>query len=466
MTSPLFQGRPATLEEILAAKEARVRTQQRLLSQGGGCCLLSFTLNCPGAVKQSLWLHRGFEEGLRRILGQLRWKGCEIRLQEHHSGAAGEEAFLLLPASAEQVKAWMVELEEADAFGRLLDIDVLNSAGEKLSRTQLGLPPRRCLLCEEMAAVCARSRRHSYEALRQRVQEILTETLSKTFADRVASCATKALLYEVSTTPKPGLVDRLGSGAHKDMDYFTFLDSAAVLTPYFREMTRLGASLAELPAEAVLPQLRGPGKVAEREMLLATGGVNCHKGLIFSLGILCAALGRSFALGESLSSQGLLDLIRQICQSLLEDFSQMEEPKSHGERLYRAYGHKGIRGEASAGFPAVGQVGLPALKAALARGESLEQAGLWALLSLMAHTQDSNVLSRGGPEGLRFVQESARGLLEQGKLDTQALLDLDRQFCQRNLSPGGCADLLALCYFLYFLDQELVLKSSTKERED
>lgn len=51
----------------------------------------------------------------------------------------------------------------------------------------------------------------------------------------VAKLATKALLYEVTISPKAGLVSRLSNGSHRDMDFYTFIDSALSLNKYFSE---------------------------------------------------------------------------------------------------------------------------------------------------------------------------------------------------------------------------------------
>ena len=69
------------------------------------------------------------------------------------------------------------------------------------------------------------------------------------FTDRIAEFATRALLYEVSVTPKPGLVDRANAGYHEDMDFYTFLNSAVSLTPYFCEMVETGILLSSAKPE-------------------------------------------------------------------------------------------------------------------------------------------------------------------------------------------------------------------------
>ena len=111
-----------------------------------------------------------------------------------------------------------------------------------------------------------------------------------------------------------------------------------------------------------------------------------------------------------------------------------------------------MRGEAAGGFPAVLKIGLPALRAALDQGAGLEEAGTAALLALTAGTADTNLFARGGLEGQRWAVRQAGALLEGGpRPDPEAVRALDRAMIQRNLSPGGCADLLAITYFLYFM---------------
>ena len=129
-----------------------------------------------------------------------------------------------------------------------------------------------------------------------------------------------------------------------------------------------------------------------------------------------------------------------------------ENARPAGERLYVETGERGVRGEAAGSFPAVLKIGLPALRAALDQGAGLEEAGTAALLALTAGTADTNLFARGGMEGQRWAVRHAGALLEVGpRPDPEAVRALDRAMIQRNLSPGGCADLLAITYFLYFM---------------
>ena len=340
-------------------------------------------------------------------------------------------------------------------MGRLFDMDVLCPDGKKVDRQELGREGRKCLICGGPAQVCARSRAHTVSELQEKTWEILCQALDAADSADAARLATQALLYEVATTPKPGLVDRENSGSHRDMDFFTFQASAAALYPYFAQCVKIGRETVD--AQETFRRLRLPGKLAEGEMRRATGGVNTHKGAIFSMGILCGALGRldreqwcspSVVLAECASmTKGLVS----------KDYVNLtrETAKTAGQQLYLQYGITGVRGQAEAGFPAVINVGLPKLEAALAAGKSINEAGCAALLAMLADTVDTNMIHRGGYEQAKKTAEKLRILLVKEPFPSkETLKKLDAEFIRDNLSPGGTADLLALVYMLHFLKEE------------
>ncbi len=446
----LTEGKASSLTDILLAKEERAEMQQELLKEGK--CLISFGLNIPGAIKNDKLFTQAFHEGSRRIQQQLRFKGCQQLRYESISTAAGEQCFFVVDEDALTVKKWMVQIETDSKLGRLLDIDVLCPDGSKISRSDISIEARRCYLCGEAAAVCGRSRRHSYEELLEACVRIIMDELDQAFMDKVAANAARALLYEVATTPKPGLVDCNNSGSHSDMDIFTFIDSTAVLTPYFRSFVEKGMDYAEMQPESVLPLLRYPGLKAEDAMYCITKGINCHKGIIFSMGLVCTAVGMLYAQGKTMKTPDILSLSGEICSSLMDDFKNMKEPRSYGEKLYAQYGISGIRGEACSGYPSVENIALPALKSYVEQGMTLSDAGAWTLINLLSATEDSNIITRSDIETLKEVKARASEILAKRDFSKEILVDLDRKFIEKNISPGGCADLLALTYFLYFME--------------
>ena len=404
--------REITLQEVLDARENRASSQKRLLAQYGKP-LLGLTMNIAGPIKRSALGDLLFRE----TLGEL-WErvGGAIVHEERLDAATGLEAILVCGLPAEEVKALAVELETARPAGRLLDLDVIGIDGEKLSRGT----PRACLVCGGPAGPCARSRAHGLSAVRE-----ATESLLRDFAvSRLGELAVEALIFEVDLTPKPGLVDRRNSGAHRDMDRAMFHRSARALESYFRQAVLLGMERSDC-----MPALQAAGLAAEETMLAATGGVNTHKGAVYGFGLLLAAMGSRLVRGG--------DVFETAAALARAGLPPAED--THGGRARRRYGAVGARGEALAGFPHVRRA-----------QESMHAHGVsGALLTLLAEVEDTNLLHRGGREGLRFVQEEAQKILAAHKTAWPALLEeLDDECVARNLSPGGSADLLAMALLI------------------
>lgn len=450
----IFDGPPVTQKAILESRTCRARRQQELLRRGFPC-LVSFSLNIPGPIKQFPLARRTFQEGLCALRQSLSPHVIQEEVSDRDSGC---EALLCTDLPPQQVKERTAALEECHPLGRLFDMDVLDPCCVPLSRAALGFPPRRCMLCGQDAKTCARSQAHSLRELQLHIAQVLERYFRNQAADNCAACATRALLYEVSTTPKPGLVDRGNSGTHQDMDFFTFLDSSAALSPWFRTLFCIGWDHARVSPPAQFQYLRFAGRQAEQAMMHATGGVNTHKGLIFSLGLLCGALGsiQSHSPAVPVPLDRVLDLCQEFGRCALSDFSMQAAADTHGMQCFHKYSALGIRGEAAQGFPCAVKVGLPALRHWLSEGLCLNDAAAIALLSLLAQTSDTNMIYRGGPEKARQCQLQAQSLLFGITKDNfrSILEQLDRRYIRENLSPGGCADLLAVSLMLLFLEQE------------
>jgi len=272
-------------------------------------------------------------------------------------------------------------------------------------------------------------------------------------ASAVAKSAYTALIKEVELTPKPGLVDQFNTGSHRDMDIGTFRASAEAIAPWFSVFFRLGLAECELPARDLLALLRADGLACERDMLRATGGVNTHKGSIFSLGLLCAAAGRMVGTGRRPDHESMCAEVAQMCSGLVsQELMAVREARTAGELLYQKYHITGARGEAASGFSTVRKHGLSTYLTALDSGCGEERGLQAALLHLLAYNLDTNVIARGGMDGLAFVQGYARGLLSMSDVSLESrlvqLCAFDQALIARNLSPGGSADLLAVTWFL------------------
>ena len=398
-----------TLEEILRARDTRAASQQRLLDMYH-LPLVSFTMNIAGPVKCSPLIALAFDAGLKELQAAL-GQSIAAEVVRPHTGC---EALLVYDRPASALKAACLALETTAPIGRLYDLDVLDTDGSKLSRSE----PRTCLVCGGPVAVCSRSRTHGLEAIMGRTNAILMDFA----AGYLAGLAAEALTAEVRLTPKPGLVDEHNNGAHSDMDLSLFLRSIDALTPWFRQITALSLCGADAAA------LQAAGREAEAAMFRATGGVNTHKGALYSFSVLLAALGRCLTEGGDVFAHAA---------ALAAELTPSQG--THGAAVAICHNVGGARTEALLGFPT-------AQKAA-----ALLQAHdpLTALLWLMAHTEDTNLYHRGGAEGAAFVKVQTAAILaapmERRIALTQAL---DKALIDRWLSPGGSADLLALALFL------------------
>jgi triphosphoribosyl-dephospho-CoA synthase len=255
-----------------------------------------------------------------------------------------------------------------------------------------------------------------------------------------ARLAVHSLYAELTLYPKPGLVSLVDNGSHDDMNAATFMRSMFALRHYFGQICRAGAD------DAPFARLKPLGIEAERRMLAATRGINTHRGAIFSLGMLCAAVGRAQAQHMALTPESLRAVLLIRWGDELASHSVAADD-SNGLRAARMHGASGAREEAALGLPSVFEVGLTALRRTLTAGRSLRLARIDALFALMAHVSDTNVFHRGGAAGAQTVLEHARRFLAAGGTgapDWQArAMDSHRVFVGRRLSPGGAADLLA-----------------------
>ena len=267
-------------------------------------------------------------------------------------------------------------------------------------------------------------------------------------AGQLAELARQALVAEVELTPKPGLVDRRGAGAHSDLSLDLMRQSAAAIAPYFEAMADSAQSMQF--DRGLRTEVAAIGRAAESAMLQATNGSNAHKGAIWILGLLVTAASWGIDLNPAAIAQDAALLAR------LPDRAQ-PQLLSHGEMVRARYGVTGARGEAFAGFPHVLHVGLPTLRAERNSARTETNSRLWALLNIMARLEDTCVLYRGGAEGLAIVQKGASDALLAGGPGSVAgelaMLRLDQELLIRNISPGGAADLLAATLFLDALEQ-------------
>lgn len=249
-----------------------------------------------------------------------------------------------------------------------------------------------------------------------------------------------SLYDELALYPKPGLVSFVDTGSHSDMDGATFMRSLFSLRHYFADAAELGFQLAPFNA------LEHLGIAAEQRMLQATGGINTHRGAIFTLGLLCASAGRLFATGASLSTSALRSGLLQGWGDALSQ-RRLIARETNGQRAARMYRINSVGDEAAMGFPVLFECAVPALRAATAAGMDKTRARLHAFFHIMAALDDTNLATRGGLAGLMFAKRAAGEFLLAGGAGRSDALDhassIHAAFVEKRLSPGGAADMLA-----------------------
>lgn len=284
--------------------------------------------------------------------------------------------------------------------------------------------------------------------------------MEKNFSNYVSMLATKSILYEVSTTPKPGLVDRFNSGAHSDMDFFTFINSSAAISYGFYEIAEVSKNFDGKNPIDLFNKIRPIGIKMESDMLNSTGGINTHKGIIFSLGLVCSAAStlNSNSKLETIRAENIAEYVSKMTNGLTKELEYKKKSSlTNGEKIFKSYGIKGIRGEVESGFSTVFKTSLDELRKSYYTFSNKNNLFIQMLFRLMAECEDSNIISRHNPETLYEVQEMARKFLFSGGMykpsGISKVKELDTLFIKRNISPGGSADLLAVSIFLGLLEK-------------
>ena len=288
----------------------------------------------------------------------------------------------------------------------------------------------------------------------------------------IAHLATQALQAELDTTPKPGLVDKDNNGAHRDMDHALMQLSINTLHPYFVRLALLGFA-DTLPSHT---SIRDAGIEAEKAMLEATNSVNTHKGALFSMGLAVVAAAyeekKAAANKEERGKEreeGYLSSLQLTIKSLAASFPDTSD--THGSKAKLLSNGtitiKGALDNAREGYEKLFAEWLPFYNE---RRKNHDAHALHkTLLRIMCDLDDTNVIYRTNVATAEEVKQEARALLASfeeayatqdkekcasaieekcASAELIALKDMDRRYTERNISPGGAADMLSLTVFI------------------
>ncbi|MBR1793634.1 MAG: [Bacteroidales bacterium] len=260
----------------------------------------------------------------------------------------------------------------------------------------------------------------------------------------IAHMASQALRQELDCTPKPGLVDQCDSGAHTDMDYGLMNISIKALHPYFVKLALLGDS----PTLPSFEEIQSIGIEAEKAMLQATGGINTHKGALFSMGLAVVATGRVLRSTDSsmdspveIDEGNVINIFQTTLKGLAALFSPAED--THGGQVVKTYHAKGALATAQEGYPLLFSDWLPFYHSHRNDEFVLHK----TLLLIMSQIEDTNILYRTNTETAQHVKYESDKLLNDFSIEGINLMN--QAFIGQNISPGGAADMLALTIFIH-----------------
>ncbi|SFB20445.1 triphosphoribosyl-dephospho-CoA synthase CitG [Clostridium frigidicarnis] len=279
--------------------------------------------------------------------------------------------------------------------------------------------------------------------------KIEDKIVSEELIFRIVELAQKAILYEVSSYPTPGLVSPVSNGCHTDMNFYTFIDSTMSLNKYFLKTCIV--SLENCDYDVIFNKLRDIGIEAETDMLERTNGVNTHKGMIFIMIVTISAI--IINIKKHGKFINIRDEIKNLTKDLSKkDFDKLDEKKklTYGEKLFIKYNLKGIRGEVEEGLPIIFNVALKTFKES--SNLNINDRLVQTLISIMAVNDDTTVLHRKDIDMLYYIKQCCKNILNIGGMNSTSgrlsIDELDKELSVHRISPGGSADLLALTMFL------------------
>jgi len=168
-----MKGFEVSVDELLAAKDTRIRQLQQMASHHQGT-LVCFKLNIPGPIKNSELIVKTFIKGIELWVEKLTRASLVLLDEKIINEKTGPEYFVAVDHDPLLIKKITTEIEETHPLGRLFDFDVIDRNLKSYSRTEIGHEPRKCLLCAENAFVCGRSRSHPLSELTTKITKLIT----------------------------------------------------------------------------------------------------------------------------------------------------------------------------------------------------------------------------------------------------------------------------------------------------
>lgn len=162
---------PVTLNEVLAARDERAARQKKILADFR-TAVISLTIVSPGEIKRtddSKFIADVADEFITKTFGE------KIATKIITDKPTGYEIIYAVDLDPFQVKKITAAFENEHPLGRLMDIDVIGADGKSVSRSEIGMENRLCLLCGKPSAYCVKARSHTITQLQEKIKNMIAE---------------------------------------------------------------------------------------------------------------------------------------------------------------------------------------------------------------------------------------------------------------------------------------------------
>ncbi|MDD3171851.1 MAG: triphosphoribosyl-dephospho-CoA synthase [Bacilli bacterium] len=413
------------MNDILAAREREIANLQEMMKEDN--VYLTLKANVPGEVKRT-----DISAFLINLMRQRIYSTFSVKDERFYDDFDGfYYIFEIEEKNRLEVKLTAISLEEADAIGRYIDIDVFQNETKSLSRRDLNIKSRKCFICDENPYICIRSKAHTLEEIKNKMYNDIIDFLEA----EVTKIIDESISLELALDPKFGLVTSKTSGSHKDMNYCLMMISKEIITPYLSLMLISGFCNQ---IDNITEAIKKIGLTAEEKMLKTTDNINTYKGLIFSLGYVASAFG--YLLKNNLVFDKLYETVEYLGKDLEKEF--LNNLNTFGAFAYKEYGFLGARGEIIKGLPVVRE----ALKVLESYPDFSDEALIMTLIKIISLADDTVLLKRAGSiEKYNYYKNRVANIKNYSIIKIKEVTD---ECISQKISFGGSSDLLAVVIFI------------------
>lgn len=149
-----------TCEELISQKEKRLDIQKQLIKKFN-MPILFMKVNYPYTLKDNL-LTKYILKEMDTLISDIYSDDIQYKLLR--VTAEGPNSMMVINEPAEILKETAVFIQDNHILGKVMHISVYNNInGALVTREELGLEKRRCIVCDDYAEKCIKGNRHTKE---------------------------------------------------------------------------------------------------------------------------------------------------------------------------------------------------------------------------------------------------------------------------------------------------------------